>query len=853
MKIIFTLAGVVLFAMNVNAQDVYNAIVDGKLATEFAVVAGESGGIANNSVNGKSIITMTAGKATVTAVGGTTPATADGGGQQITPGAVIDAEKHIYETASVEAWNDINWGLKYQGDIDFWYVTGTGNPYVKMNAVENSKDGDWLGTYKADYVYYNPDGSLGMPITGLYYKFTASAAGAFRVKVWANKGNRQTFVVNANTKKAERLYASGYINGVNDAEGKKKLLTVEQVDSVHNVYIWGNYNNLVKQNEDAAAAGQELPNSEEKLAAAKEEAEKNAIDRQYVIGNGGQNFWGWLTFDVEAGEEYWVFQHSSQIGFGGFEFHEGMTADELINSIESPYVYTTDFSTYEDDATGERVTWKGEKAVGNGQFVSTEEEGAVFGDYFQNDGTAVRTSYCLLPEDVLAHSAKTHELTIAFWVSAEGFTPDQYTYAPMFTAYAQNNTSNTWPLLALQSRGFAQVNCDGWCDFTGANNANGKNTVYNSNAWEATDKNPAGELTHINGGNWLEDQKWHYYTAVFTDTNVKIFMDGEVKNEWNIDGVTEGQIVSGLFDHGADLKYVCLGGNQAWDWNDNDSPFRFACLLIKNTNMTQGEIKAQMTADFPGWEKYLGENSLTGDANGDGSVNVTDYLAIANYILGSNTANFDVAAADVNGDNDINVSDYVGVANIILYANWQGSSVNGSRALGAEETSPWMEIGLSEDGKMNLLLRNTKPFSAFQMDIRLPEGMEIADANMAKANQTKSLGYRRLQDGTWRLLYGTLENKTVNLGGDHLLTLELASSNSHIGGLVTVDNIFLANRDASAVRLKAVQSGLPTGIYSIESGASISGDCYDLTGRKVDNSQLKKGVYIVNGKKIFVK
>ena len=599
MKKIFTLVGVTLCAMSANAQDVYNAIVDGKLATEFAAVAGEKGGVANNVADGKSIITMTAGKATVTAVGGTTPANADGGAQQITPGEVIDAENHIYETASVEAWNDINWGLKNQGDIDFWYVTGTGNPYVKMNAVENSKDGEWLGTYKADYVYYNPDGSLGMPITGLYYKFTASAAGAFKVKVWANKGNRKTFVVNAKTQKAERLLASGYINGVNDADGKKKLLTVEQVDSVHHVYIWGDYE---KKLAAGPGEGQTQEDFDAKMAELKAETEATEADRQFVIGN--QNFWGWLTVDVEAGEEYWVFQHSSQIGFGGFEFHEGKTAEDLIGGIEAPYVYTTNFSTYEDE-DGNRVTWKGEKAVGNGQFVSTEEEGAVFGDYFQNDGTAQRTSYCLLPEDVLAHSDKTHELTIAFWVSAEGFTPAQYTYAPLFTAYAQQNNPNKDPMLALQSRGFAQLNCAGWCDFTGANNANGKNTVYNSNAWEATDKNPAGELTHINGGNWLEDQKWHYYTAVFTDDALKIYLDGEVKNEWNVDGVTDGQVITGLFTNGADLKYVCLGGNQAWGWNDNDSPFRYARLLIKNSKMTQGEIKAQMTADFPGWEEYF--------------------------------------------------------------------------------------------------------------------------------------------------------------------------------------------------------------------------------------------------------
>ncbi len=324
MKKFFTLISVAFCAVNIQAQDVYNAIVDGKLAPEFAAVAGETGGVANNAVDGKSIITISVGKATVTAVGGTVPANAEGGAQQITPGAVIDAERHLYETASVEAWNDINWGVKNQGDIDFWYVTGTGNPYVKMNVVENSKDGEWLGTYKAEYVFYEPDGSLGLPITGLYYKFSATASGAFKVKVWANKGNRKTFVVNANDMKAQRLFASGYINGVNDENGQKKLLTVEQVDSVHHVYIYGKYDQAVASGSKTAEELQQL----------KDEADAMAIERQYVIGNGNQNFWGWLTFDIEAGEEYWVFQHSSQIGFGGFEFHEGVTAEELIQEVE---------------------------------------------------------------------------------------------------------------------------------------------------------------------------------------------------------------------------------------------------------------------------------------------------------------------------------------------------------------------------------------------------------------------------------------------------------------------------------------------------------------------------------------
>ena len=634
MKKIFTLISMAFMAMSVNAQDVYDAIVDGKLASEFAAVAGEDGGVANNTADGKSIVTFTAGKATVTAVGGTTPANnADGGGQQITPGAVLDADKHIYEVASVEAWNDISWGLKNQGDIDFWYVTGTGNPYVKMNAIENSKDDEWQGNYKADYVYYEPDGSLGMPITGLYYKFTASAAGAFKVKVWANKGNRLTFVVNAKTMQAERLLASGYINGVNDEAGKKKLLTVEQVDSVHHVYIYGNYEAAVAKGKGEDETQEAF---EERIAKLKFEADSLATARQYVIGNGGQNFWGWLTFDVEAGEEYWVFQHSSQIGFGGFEFHEGKTADELINGIEAAYVYTTNFSTYEDETTGERVTWKGEKAHGNGQFASEEPELdenekplniVPFGDFFRNDGSGKRASYCLLPEDVLAHSAKTEALTIAVWVRAQKETTSaDYMWAPLFTAYAAEpvDGKNTWPMLACQYRGVLQVNCNGFSDYDDVQNVAGKNTLYHGDT------------------DWLKDHKWHHYAVVFEGENAKVFFDGVLKNEWDaskLDSQNRTTTQKGLFSNGAELKYICLGGNQAWDWNDNDAPFDFARLLIKNSKMTAGEIAAQMKADF-------GDNDMEAYYAEGGDTGVKAVKTVQN----GNAARYNLAGQKVNDD-----------------------------------------------------------------------------------------------------------------------------------------------------------------------------------------------------------
>ena len=57
---------------------------------------------------------------------------------------------------------------------------------------------------------------------------------------------------------------------------------------------------------------------------------------------------------------------------------------------------------------------------------------------------------------------------------------------------------------------------------------------------------------------------------------------------------------------------------------------------------------------------------ITGDANGDGTVDVVDVVTIVNYILDKPADNFNEQAADVNGDGTVDVADVVAVMNIIL-------------------------------------------------------------------------------------------------------------------------------------------------------------------------------------------
>ena len=364
MKKIFTLIAVALATMSVQAQtESYkpiNVAADGtiSLAPEFtAVIDGD--GNATNVADGKSIVTINTANMTVEAVGGATIANKIDPedpkaniGQDLVPGAVIDEEAHTYEIASIGSWNPISWkngnnkvDINDANGTKLYFVMGTGNPYVKMFCEEVFRDGTATGTYRAQYEYYKP-GMQTMPLVGLYYKFTPKVDGTLKVLVWANKGNRNTYVIDNVTKQAVPLTAEGYVNGkkanyttpaIDPETGEPKVdnqgnpvyeqyqifFNAEQIDSIHNDYIYGSYYRMLQANADAAAAGTELPYSEEKLAAEKENCDANAEARKYVLSTGGQAFWGWITFKVEGGKSYWLFQDSSQVGFGGFDFTTG--------------------------------------------------------------------------------------------------------------------------------------------------------------------------------------------------------------------------------------------------------------------------------------------------------------------------------------------------------------------------------------------------------------------------------------------------------------------------------------------------------------------------------------------------
>ena len=286
MKKIFTLAAVAFAAMSVNAQTESWSVAneDGTLKADY---------VANSDPSQMSVVTFS-----TTNVSGTHTS---GPIDKYTDGVPVDGK---LEAEYNNSWGNINTkALSSDGSVaPFYYVQGKGNPVNidKVGVEEIITDGNPSGVWRPYWndAYYNPDGTTGLPTNGTYVTLTPSVNGTMKVAVWINKGNRDVYVAKGSDAKAlalgSEVIISGYINGQNN--------DVPEGDPLAG---------YLKYQENIPTKG-------------------TTGSDAYIIGEGGQACWVYLTFNATAGETYYVFNKNTQVGFGGYEFTAGTSG---INEI----------------------------------------------------------------------------------------------------------------------------------------------------------------------------------------------------------------------------------------------------------------------------------------------------------------------------------------------------------------------------------------------------------------------------------------------------------------------------------------------------------------------------------------
>ena len=230
---------------------------------------------------------------------------------------------------------------------------------------------------------------------------------------------------------------------------------------------------------------------------------------------------------------------------------------------------------------------------------------------------------------------------------------------------------------------------------------------------------------------------------------------------------------------------------------------------------------------------------ILGDVDHSGTITVTDVVFTAKYILFQDPEPFVFEAADMNGDSKITITDVVKIAHLILDQDYDEPSQLRMMApnMGGDHMS-----GENAGNTVSINLANEMEYTAMQMDLTLPEGMNASE--FALTNRASELGLIVKDRGNGRvrvLAYSPLL-KTIKGNEGAVLTFNVDGAM----GDIVVDRIELVDLEGVAVRLDAfdITANNPTALDEMNAGKTIASIKYfNLAGQQM--TELTDGVNLV--------
>ena len=281
-----------------------------------------------------------------------------------------------------------------------------------------------------------------------------------------------------------------------------------------------------------------------------------------------------------------------------------------------------------------------------------------------------------------------------------------------------------------------------------------------------------------------------------------------------------------------------------------------ACTLYVPASAKSAYESADVWSEFQNIEVIPGDYVL-GDANNDGRVNVSDFTAIANCIMGTPPATFVEKAADVNVDGAINVADLTGVANIILHGTVEPNASNAKTRNDvayeyANIDANDVTVAMDEEYTVAININGDFSYSGYQFDITLPEGLTLKDASgLTRSYDLFMSGM--INDNTLRVLnVSTIGEPTES----SVVYLTLLADGEGTYNIIINNAMVSANASTCALSNRSFLVGVGSdanGISALSDELGISDVVYDLAGKvwNGDMSRLPKGIYIINGKKVI--
>ena len=219
---------------------------------------------------------------------------------------------------------------------------------------------------------------------------------------------------------------------------------------------------------------------------------------------------------------------------------------------------------------------------------------------------------------------------------------------------------------------------------------------------------------------------------------------------------------------------------------------------------------------------------ILGDVDHSGFITVADIVLTAKYILYQNPEPFIFDAADINSDGNITITDVVKIAHLVLDADYGEPT----KRLASSGSSGDNMSGEMSQQAVAISLENEQSYTAFQLDLTLPEGMTASGFALAERAKDLGLIVKDRGNGKMRVLGYTADLKTIKGSDGALLTFDVEGA-----GEILVDNIQLVTPEGQTVLLDgfAIGANTMTSVNELNASKTVARvDYFNLTGQRID-------------------
>ena len=287
-------------------------------------------------------------------------------------------------------------------------------------------------------------------------------------------------------------------------------------------------------------------------------------------------------------------------------------------------------------------------------------------------------------------------------------------------------------------------------------------------------------------------------------------------------------------------------------------------VMLKNIVLTDPDAKRYAAADVRSTITVM--TYTMGDVNNDGHIDVADLAGVVRFILENADASLIFNAADMDGNGIIEINDYAALVNVILAQDAPKNAPRRRSNAIRNDVISLSDLYLNNYGGGEMTVRlgnNDMHYTGMQFDLRLPDGIELIEDGAETTDIQHGAWVQKRKDGTYRVVCASMMNDELSDGDVLHLQVKITGA-VNIDHEAVVSNVVLTDQNAARYEASSVKAALNTDnatliAEELRVNGEESSNIYDLSGRKINsqssifNSQLPKGLYIVNGKKTVVK